>query len=190
LLEMLLARLQGGTSLDTFQRVLLMTDGTVTDILEAHAGEPIRVVILGQEFEPVPREISQLDTDGVECLLHRTVLLQGRASGTTFIHADTLVAPERLPPAVLDGLLRTGKPIGRLLTEERVETFREIVALNYEAAGECASYFGVPPSSTLVYRTYLIFIQGSPAMRITEKFPLSRFHESLARSNPRRRSLL
>jgi chorismate-pyruvate lyase len=163
----------------TFGRILLTTDGTVTDILEAYAGEPIRVEILGQGFETTPPEVSHLDTDGAERLLHRTVLLRGRTTGITFLHADTFIAPGRLPRGVVDGLLKTGKPIGHLLTERRIESFREIIKVGYQAAGECAAHFGVDPSTTLVYRTYHIIIKGRPALCITEKFPVSRFSEPI-----------
>ena len=163
----------------TFARILLTTDGTVTDILAAYAGEPIRVEILGQAFQSVPPEVSQLDTDGVERLLHRTVLLQGRTTGITYIHADTFISPRRLPRAVVDGLLATGKPIGHLLMEQRIETFRHIIRVGYQTAGECAEHFHVDPSTTLVYRTYHIVINRRPALCITEKFPVSRFSEPI-----------
>ncbi|HEX3541197.1 MAG TPA: hypothetical protein VHT75_12245, partial [Acidimicrobiales bacterium] len=51
LIDLFMGLQNEGTPLSTFQRVLLMTDGTVTDVLEVYAGEAIRVVILDQRFE-------------------------------------------------------------------------------------------------------------------------------------------
>jgi chorismate-pyruvate lyase len=86
-----------------------------------------------------------------------------------------VIAPDRLPPAVLEGLVETGRPIGKLLASSRIETFREIVGIGFEPAGECADHFGVDPASNLVFRTYRIHVQQRPVMRITEKFPTSWF---------------
>ncbi|MDP9075328.1 MAG: chorismate pyruvate-lyase family protein [Actinomycetota bacterium] len=151
----------------------------MTDVLEVYTGEPMRVVILEQMFEQRAPNKPELDADRTEQLLHRTVLLQGVHSGTNFIHAASIIAPDRLPPRVLAGLLETGKPIGRLLAADRVETFREIVGLGYEPAGDLAPYFGVDPASSLVFRTYRIHVQQQPVMRITEKFPATWFSRVL-----------
>ncbi len=176
LLDVFWSLSEGESSLNPFQRVLLMTDGTVTDVVEVYTGETIRVVKLAQSFggdssETTPR----LGTDGPGRLLHRTVLLQGSKSGTNFIHAESVIAPDWLPPTVLEGLLETGRPIGKLLSSGRIETFREIVGLGFEPAGDCAEHFGVDPASNLVFRTYRIHVSERPVMRITEKFPTSWF---------------
>jgi chorismate-pyruvate lyase len=84
-----------------------------------------------------------------------------------------------LPPSILAGLLETGRPIGRLLNQDRIETWREIVGLGYEPAGDCASYFAIDPSHNLVFRTYRIHVQGQAVMRITEKFPTTWFSKVL-----------
>lgn len=175
LLDLFWSLSDGDTPLNAFQRVLLMTDGTVTDVVEVYTGEAIRVVKLAQFFGGNDPENPQLSAEGGETLLHRTVLLQGAKSGTNYIHAHSVIAPDRLPPEVLEGLVETGRPIGKLLASSRIETFREIVGLGFEPAGDCADYFGVDPASNLVFRTYRIHVQQRPVMRITEKFPTSWF---------------
>jgi len=169
----------GGTPLGTFQRVLLMTDGTVTDVLEAYTAEAIRVIKLDQEFGRTGSESPQLDLDDGERVLHRSVLLQGAMSGTNYLHGHSVITTDRLPPEVLEGLLTSGQPIGRLLAKNRVETFREIVGVGFEPAAECAEWFGVAPTSNLVFRTYRIHVRRRPVMRITEKFPVTWFAASV-----------
>ena len=171
---------EGGTPLNTFQRVLLMTDGTVTDILEAHVAESICVVRLTQSFGcDDPEMAPECELLKNERVLHRTVLLQGTSSGTNFLHGESIIVPDRLPAPVLEGLLTTDKPIGRLLAENRVETFREIVGLGFEPACEYGNYFGVDPESQLVFRTYRIYVRQRAVMRITEKFPISWFGDGI-----------
>lgn len=172
---------QAGTPLSAFQRVLLMTDGTVTDVLEAYVGEGIRIVKLAQSFSlarslrPGSSEILEMDLLENDRVLRRTVLLQGSISATNFIHGDSVIIPARLPAAVLEGLSTTVEPIGRLLAENRVETFREIVGVRFGTAADCAHHFGVEATAPSVFRTYQIYIGHSPVMRITESFPLTWF---------------
>lgn len=168
-----------GAPLSVLQRALLTTKGTVTDFLEAYADEPMLVVKLSQSFAtPMPH--ARLD-DGDQRVLGRTITLQGARNGTTFLHADSYIAADRLPPGMLDALMETGKPLGRLLSEHRVESFREIVAAGLMTAGPVGEYFGVAASSKLLFRTYLINVGGRPVMRITEKFPTTWFSDPLGR---------
>ncbi|MGH9125123.1 MAG: chorismate--pyruvate lyase family protein [Acidimicrobiales bacterium] len=168
-----------GAPLSVLQRVLLATNGTVTDFLEAYADEAMLVVKRSQSLgTPMPH--TKLGDDD-QLALDRTITLQGARSGTTFLHADSYIAADRLPPGMLDALMETGKPLGRLLSEHRVESFREIVAAGLMTAGPVGEYFGVEASSRLLFRTYLIHVGGRPLMRIREKFPTTWFSEQLER---------
>lgn len=163
--------------LSVFQRVLLVTDGTVTDVLESYCGEAIRVVKLAQSFDVPDPDRPPLELFEGERVLRRTVLLQGTISGTNFIYADSILAPDRLPDYLVDDLVATQVPLGRLIAKSRLETFREVVGVGFEPAGHHARYFGVDPVSDLVFRTYRIHYNTKPVVRITEKFPLTWFTE-------------
>src|ERR687886_2949251 len=91
-----------GAVLGTFQRVLLITDGTVTDVLEAYSGEPIRVVKLAQSLGAADAETPELDLAPNERVLRRSILLQGTISGRNMLHAESVISPDRLPPEVFD----------------------------------------------------------------------------------------
>ena len=160
--------------LTRFQRILLGTDGTVTDILETFAGEPMEVVKLLQALD------TSNDTDpgfvqpGEE-VLRRRVLLQGRRSGRTLLYAEAVVVVHRVSPVIVEGLLETDKAIGVLLAESRTETFREILRVDREPAGDLATHFGIGPADDLLWRTYRIISGGRPVIVITEKFPADFF---------------
>ena len=163
--------------LTAFQRVLLSTDGTLTRVLEAYAGEPVEVVKLLQATEVSDARDGDLLLRGVEPVLRRRVLLRGRRSRRHLLYAEAVVLPGRVEPAFLAGLLETDKPIGTLLAETRTETFREILAVGREEAGACAVHFDTAPSAELVVRTYRIWSHGQPIVLITEKFPSTFFRE-------------
>lgn len=161
--------------LNGFQQVLVRTTGTVTTLLEAFAGEPIRVAKLDQGYVEWDGHDSRLDLDPGRPVLRRTVLLRGLESGRNFLFADSLMVPERLAQPVLDGLLGTDTPVGTLLLESRVETFREVLAVGRERAGFCAVHFEIEPDAEMIWRTYRVCARQRAIMLITEKFPAGAF---------------
>ncbi len=167
-----------GSMLGTrFQRMLLGTDGSVTHILEAYAGEPIEVVKLRQEFDAANDADADLLLTTPAKVLRRRVLLRGRNSLRPLLHAEAVVVVERVEPAFLEGLLRTDKPIGVLLAEHRTETFREILRAGREPAGACAPHLGIDVAAEIFIRTYRVVAQRQPVILITERFHADTFRE-------------
>jgi chorismate-pyruvate lyase/acyl carrier protein len=162
-------------TLSAFQRILLTTDGTVTEILEAFSGESIRVVKLHQEVTTLERAVASLELPWGEPVLRRSILLQGHMSLVNFLYADSIIALDRLTEGVRDGLLTSKKGIGMLILEHHIETFKEILDCGIEPAAGLAEYFQVDPEASILYRTYRMLSGGLPIMVITEKFPSSFF---------------
>lgn len=161
--------------LSLLQQVLLVTDGTLTNLLELYTGEQIQVVKLAETLRPVGDERELLALARDHSVMDRTILLQGRASGRNWLYAESLIVTDRLSPQFQDRLLRSREPIGKLWLEQRLETFKEqIVAYRQPAAG-LAGHFGLEPTDTLLCRTYLVFSQRQPIMLIAEKFPATCF---------------
>jgi chorismate-pyruvate lyase len=167
----------GNHDLSFFQKILLVTDGTVTDLIALYAGEPIRVKKLGQAIreESAPAE---LQCTGPTRLLNRRILLSGATK--TYLYAESQFVFERLSNSIQERMLNTDRPIGLLWKEERLETFREIVGQAVEPCAAIAQHFELPPSAPFVSRTYLIHHNGKPLGMITEKWPLSYFREQLS----------
>lgn len=157
------------------QRILLVTDGTVTEILEAYTGESMRLIKLREEVIETASPIPGLHVDTGEQVLDREILLQGKMSLTNYIYAQTYIALDRLDESLRNGLLKSRKPIGFLIQEQRMETYREILGCGRELAGSIAHFFGVDPTDGMIWRTYRVFYQGAPIMQISEKFPESHF---------------
>lgn len=155
--------------------MLLATDGTVTHVVEAYAGEPVEVVKLRQETDVSDEADLELDLPPDEKVLRRRVLLRGRHSKRALLYAEAVVALGRVEPGFLDGLVATDKPIGVLLAEHRTETFREILRVGQEPAGPLGAHFGVAPVEELLSRTYRIMARRQPIIMITEKFPTTFF---------------
>jgi chorismate-pyruvate lyase len=166
------------SALSSFQKILLTTNGSVTDILEAYLSEQIRVIKLSEQLVSLVHNITSMDLkEGTEVII-RKVLLQGRISRKNFIYADSIIVPERLDERFRDALLESKIPIGKLWFEQRVETFKEILDSSKEPAGDLAGYFNIQPSDNMLSRTYRVVTNRKSSMMITEKFPESYFLKS------------
>src|SRR6266542_1885576 len=86
----------GALQLTKLQRLLLTTDGTVTDIVETHAGERVRVVRLFQGLIQAGEPIPDMDLEADDPILFRKILLQGRISGHNLLYAESVIVPDRL----------------------------------------------------------------------------------------------
>ena len=167
--------LRGGIdpkSLPVLQRLVLTADGTVTDLLEAYCGERMLVTVLRQEVVGLatvePHHKARLGAgDG----LRREIVLRGETSGRCQIYADSIIALDRIPVLVRDGLIEKAKGIGHLLLEHRIHTFKEIVECRRETAGSLAKLFEIAEDATLLSRTYIVFMDRVGSMLITEKIP-------------------
>lgn len=159
-------------NLSLFQKILLATDGTVTDLIALYTGEPIRVKKLEQSIreQAAPQ---RLQCSGPARLLIRRILLSG--ANKNYLFADSVFVFERFSKSIQDQLLNTDKPIGLMWKDERLEMYREIVEQKVEPCAEAAQHFELPTSAPFVSRTYLIHHNGKPLGAITEKWPLSLF---------------
>src|SRR5215471_7877416 len=157
------------------QRILLVTDGTVTEILEAYTGESMRLIKLYESVVTLDADLPGLELLTGQEVLRRKILLQGKMSLTNFLFADSYVALDRLDDWMRHGLLESHKPIGFLMQERRLETFREIVGCGRELADGLAPYFHVEETDGMIWRTYKVINNRQPIMLITEKFPENGF---------------
>lgn len=159
--------------LSPFQRILLLTDGTITYILQAYCDEPVVMAKLAQASRSADSEVPELGLGPGETLIERRILLCGAETGRTFLHARSLVASDRLPPDIRDSLISGHRPIGDLIHGNRMETFREILVVGREPAGHVGRYFDLDTDAPMFFRTYRIFSSGQPIALIREQFPAS-----------------
>lgn len=163
--------------LSSFQRILLTTDGTLTDILEAYVWEPIEIVKLMQENLRVPAAMPLLDIAARTEVLQREVLLRGARSAKNYLHATSVLVLDRLDPGLREDLTTTQEPLGKLMIQARLETFREIVKCYSQTNVDVSKILAEPPDTEIISRTYRVFARGRPFILITESFPGSYFRD-------------
>lgn len=162
-------------ALSTFQRILLTTDGTVTDMLEAYLCEQIQLVKLSEDFVKTSYYIPPMEIEEATEFIERKILLRGRISRKNYIYAESIIVLDRLEDNFRNELVNTKTPIGKLWFEKRVETFKEIIDSGKYPARELSQYFNIDPEENLFFRTYCVRSNQKYTMMITEKFPESYF---------------
>jgi len=161
--------------LGTIPRILFATDGTIIHIVEAYAEEPVDLVRLRSSMVTDPAVRRAFGAEPDERALQRLSLLKGRRSGRVFVHADSIVMPDRLPPPLPDELVTTDESILRLLSKHRIASFREGIGEWEGHDTAVGAHFDGGPDVELVARTYQIVVHGRPVAWITESFPKSSF---------------
>jgi chorismate-pyruvate lyase len=149
-------------------RTLLVTDGTVTKVLEAFFWEPVNVEGVQQQLETATTPRDDLAIGAGETYLFREVQLRGEKSGDVYVYAHSIIRVQQLPPDLINELIAGRIGIGQLLRTKGLETFREIIDVFTENMDNGTQYIG---------RTYRIYLHDVPAITVTEKFPLPLFEQ-------------
>ncbi len=142
--------------------------GTVTQLLEFLAGEPVDADIRHQLEGPAGAG-NPLGLAPSAPLLCRAVLLTGRDSGHPFVYAESAIAVDRIPRSVRRRLETSRDPIGRVLLDHRLVVRREPLLDPVEATpvyGDVVPLLGGAVRS----RRYRIILDRDPAMVVSEWF--------------------
>lgn len=169
------------TGLSRFQRFLLVTDGTVTEMLEQYLEEKIKVRKLYEKIEHdfqrvFPHHQAYLGHSNVP-VMQREVLLQGQSSLTNWVHAESTIVLSHLIQDFRTDLLDSREPIGCLWEKYQIETFKSILDFEQCAVGPLAEHFRVSPQAPVISRTYNVHSGGKLIMIITETFPAGFFQD-------------
>ena len=158
-------------TLTPLHRILLITDGTLTDILEAYFFEPIQLIKLSQRAFIAPTIHEQLRQDVGGELLEREILLRGNHSKKNYLYAESTIVLDHLPKPLRDELLNSNMPLGRLWLKYQLETFKNLIELECIEANDLADHFGCTRDTLVLRRTYSVLIKGQATMLISEYFP-------------------
>ena len=158
-------------SLGLVQRILVTTDGTLTETLAAMFLEPIELVKLAVTIELSPDPIPDLELEGGAKVMRRQIVLRGSTSGMPYVYAEVTIATDRLPPRLRDDLLAGRVPLGALWILHRIETFKERPRVRRRLAADLARHLDIGEEDALIERAYRTFTGGRPMFLVSEYFP-------------------
>ena len=159
-------------SLGLLQRILVTTDGTLTDMLAAAFLEPIELVKLSVTIGRSPEPVPSLRVTTGATVMHRRIVLRGERSLVNYVYAETHIAADALAPAFRDELLAGNVPLGQLWLTHQLETWKERPRVRRRPASDLARYLDINEDAELIERNYRTFSGGAPVFDITEFFPL------------------
>ena len=117
-------------SISKFQKALLVTDGSVTRLLEVFSDAPVGVKTNCQNIIPAPQEVAELleilPGDEVN---YREVDLFNKKTQINLIHAISYAPLSRLPPDAINRLMKEDEPIGNIMRDAKMESRREILSV-------------------------------------------------------------
>jgi chorismate-pyruvate lyase len=158
-------------AIEPFQRAILTIDGTVTKFIEAYMMEPVVIVRLAQETRQLPSYHPWLEAAQGTDVIAREVLLQGEYSRRIYAYAVSLLAADQLPPDIKQQLKPGGEGIGRIIINNRMESFRDILWYGKEHVPQLPDAIKHLEGVDFISRTYRIIVNKKPVMLINEKFP-------------------
>ena len=158
------------------QRLLLLTDGSVTTLLEVLTGKPVVVKTLVQQVVKADAETAAaLDLEDGDSVNYRVVILKNDDEDQALIYAESYTPVARLQKEFRHDLMKADIPIGRIMAQQHIESRREIRRIETVRNEELSDLFGVPPHVPLLSRTYDIISHGMVLIRIIETFPSTSF---------------
>jgi beta-ribofuranosylaminobenzene 5'-phosphate synthase len=161
--------------LSPVQKILLGTDGSVTQLLESVTGHPVSVRTREQEIvkaDPVAAE--RLDVAVGDAVNHRIVELFDTATGKVLVYAKSQTPVARLAPEFQNDLLRADIPIGKIIKNHHIEARREVLTARV-TPDDTGGIFSICKNEPLLSRQYRIIHSGEPLIFIEEQFPYSQF---------------
>jgi len=161
------ARLELWSSLSPVQRAVLGSDGSFTLLLTALLGQEVKVALIDQSVDRMPRYGEAIQLQKGANVLNRNVRLYIEPD-RNIVFASSVIAIDRIAPPLASDLLAGKETIGRLLRKHRLETFRELVDWGTtRTPSDASTYF---PNTEMTYRSYRIISAGRPVMIVTEFF--------------------
>ena len=161
-------------------RLLLVTDGTVTELIEALVREPVKLgwrhqVRTGLDSHPDAHDMHNIS----ECL-ERAITLQGESTSVHWLYAESVIYHQLLSPEAQAMLMEDRIPIGTVLREQTSDNHREIVDCGHKTNLRASEILGLESDYVFLYRNYNVYVGPNPIMNISEWFPIPRFEEKLA----------
>jgi beta-ribofuranosylaminobenzene 5'-phosphate synthase len=152
---------------------MLLTDGSMTLLLEIYTGDPVAVETLTQEMIQATEEIAaKLGVDVGSSVNYREVVLKNGLSGEVLLYARSLTPISRLTDEFRDDLLRADIPIGRIMKLHGLEFRRELVKIEKEdVSARLIGIFGLKEGEYILKRVYNIIHDEKILISIMEAFP-------------------
>ena len=145
--------IKGLSALSSKERMILLSDGSLTLLLEALLRDRVSVEVKRNTSAPLsPEAAAYLGEEPSIDALEREVWLKVKARKLVFAH---LVVPvSTVEPWLLDALKEGTEPLGRVLKNREIPVLKEALEIGVVRAPELSADLKIEPASELYARRY------------------------------------
>ena len=139
------------TPLSPVARLLLTSDGSMTQMLEALNLSAVSMIIKRQEILSA-QSLKMTVPEVSERALAREALLA--TENRSLIFAHSLLFSNNEDSCSLESIMETEKPLGRMFIGDKIKTLRDGLKIGQVSSPDIAAHFDVPADATLWGRYY------------------------------------
>lgn len=145
------------------QKALLISDGSVTSLLEVFVGKTPKIKGVKQyEIKADKKIAKELKIKEGADVIKREVILE--VNNTPIIYAISFAQVQKLSKLnLIDDFLKKDKPIGKILKEHKIEHRREITKISLPEDNAFKNFF-----DNALMREYFVIYKNEPLIKIKE----------------------
>jgi beta-ribofuranosylaminobenzene 5'-phosphate synthase len=161
-----------GARVALYERLLAAPGGGVTSVLEEYLGAPVRATKIEQASRVLSRELSELEAQAGTPVIDRRVVLLAPGQQAPLLYAAATILPGRLPESVVQDLLGTDVPIGKLLERHRLPVGSRCHSTWEEPATPWRALLpSLCTNDVVIRRSYQLLVDRELAISISETIP-------------------
>lgn len=150
-------------------RMLLLSDGSLTRLLNAFLLSPVTLNRLRQEEVTLDKEMAEyIGAEAGQKVIDRDVWLM--SGNDKIVYANSILPTSLMRDEIYNGITRGDTPIGTLLTDQSILTIRDRLQIARVKAPEVSRELGLPDGTELWARRYRLNTEGGFKGVIQEVF--------------------
>lgn len=150
-------------------RMLLLSDGSLTRLLNAFLLSPVTLNRLRQEEVGLDKEMADyIEAEVGQKVIDRDVWLM--SGSEKIVYANSILPTSLMRDDIYNGITRGETPLGTLLTDQSILTTRDRLKIARVKAPEVSRELGLPDGTELWARRYRLNTEGGFKGVILEVF--------------------
>ncbi|MCH5586638.1 chorismate pyruvate-lyase family protein [Shimazuella sp. AN120528] len=162
--------------LNKLGKFIVQTTSSITKLIEIFFEVQLKVKLINQhEMIECPKHLKKHHKIQSDKPILREICLIDSAK-RPFIYAETLFYKENISVNIVNELYDTETPIGKIIEENKLEFYREILEYGFIQDSRIAKHLGVDKNDWMIYKVCSTIHQAKNVFLICEYFPINRLN--------------
>jgi chorismate-pyruvate lyase len=160
--------------LNKLGKLIIQTTASITKLIEIFFDVQLKVQLINQqEMVECPQYLKKHYKTGTDKPILRAICLID-SNQHPFIYAETLFYKEHISHDIINDLYDTDTPIGKIIEQNRLEYYREILDYGFIQDAKIAKYLGLNHDDWMIYKVCNTIHREKDLFLICEYFPIDR----------------